>query len=238
MFGDPVEQYSPDNRYRLTFHNFEEPRMCYDICKFDLTDMHTYSSIEFDPLWALGIGQKGFSWSENQSIVSLPVVNFAKDFSPMESFFIYNSERNAFSSIRFANCWILSGNCHNDYIEIEYDDHIPGENPKYPTKDLKKPDKIRFNFSELQWTSVEFLEQFCELNKNTIVHSFKPLDNGWRPFKGQLPQTTEIIVWELKQFAEYGDAQSLKWFSEIQEFTSKIDYWVKASQYLGVKNRE
>jgi hypothetical protein len=233
MFGDPVEQYSPNKRYRLTFHNFEEPRMCYSICKFYLTDIHTYETIDFEPLWAIGIGQKGFSWSENEKFLSIPVASYRS-----ENFLIYDIENRRFTSLRFTNCWVVNGYCHDDYIEVEYDDHIEGENLKYPTKDLKKPGNIRFKFSKLQWTAIEFLGQFNELNKETVVHDFKPLDYGWRPFKGQLPQTTEIIVWELKKFAEYGDSQSIEWFDEIQKKINDIDYWSNASCYLGLRNRK
>lgn len=233
MFGDPVEQYSHNKQYRLTFHNFEEPRMCYNICKFYLTDLQTYRTIDFEPLWAIGVGESGYSWSENEKFLSIPISSF-----PTENFLIYDIENRQFSSFRFTNCWILNGSCHNDYIEIEYDEHIEGENLKYPTKDLKKPDNIRFDFSELQWTDINFLGQFNELNKNAIVHTFKPIDMGWRPFKGQLPQTTEILIWELEKFAEYGDKQSQQWFAEIEQTTNDIDFWVKASRYLGIRNRE
>lgn len=209
-----------------------------NICKFYLTDLQTYQSIDFDPLWAIGTGQMGFSWSEDQNIVSLPVVNFAKNLPAKESFFIYDNERKVFSSILFENCWILNGNCHNDFIEIEYAAPIEGENLKYPTKDLKKPGNIRFKFSKLQWTAIEFLNQFDELNRSANEYNFKPVDHGWRPFKGQLPQTTQIIVWELKKFAEYGDNQSIEWFDEIQKKTNDIDYWVNASRYLGLRTRK
>jgi hypothetical protein len=233
MFDDIIEQFSPSKRFRLTFHNFEEPTMCYNVCKFYLTDLQAYETVDFKPLWAIGAGKSGYSWSENEKFLSIPIASL-----PTEDFLICNIESRKFTSLRFGNCWVLNGRCHDDYIEIEYDERIEGENLKYPTKDLKKPGNIRFMFSKLKWTAIEFLEQFNELNKNAVVYDFKPLDHGWRQFKGQLPQTTEIIVWELKKFAEYGDSQSIEWFDEIQKKTNDIDYWVNASRYLGLRTRK
>ncbi len=64
------------------------------------------------------------------------------------------------------------------------------------------------------------------------------IDNGWRPFKGQLPQSTEILIERLKKFADYGDTQSKEWLAEINAKTNKIDCWVNASHYLGLKTRK
>jgi hypothetical protein len=232
---DKTEQYSPDKSHKLTFFDFDEPRMGMSICKFSLTDMQANQTIKFNPLLAIGIGQLTLSWSENQNYFSLPLVN------PTENFFIYNIADRQFSSIHFANCWVLTGHCNNDKIEIEYEDNqIPEriEHNKYPTKEFSKPVNLQFKFSELQWTDIKLLENFNELNKNATIHDLKPIDNGWRQFKGQLPQTTEVLVWELNEFAKYGDSQSIEWFDEIQAKRKDINYWVNASYYLGQRNRK
>jgi hypothetical protein len=235
-----VEQYSPGKRYRLTFSDFEEPRMMMSICRFSLTDLQTNEEIIFNPLWAIGIGQCGFSWSEDQNFVSLPIVSVTDVNRISESFFVYYIEKRQFASIHFSNCWVLDGYCHNDYIEIEYEgDQIPEriEHNKYPTKEFTQPAPLQFKFSELKWIDIEVLSQFNELNKNAVIHELKPIDNGWRPFRGELPSTTEVLIWELREFARYGDIQSQEWFAEIEAKTNNINYWVNASNYLGIKIR-
>ncbi len=57
---EKVEQYSPNKKYRLTYSDFEEPRMAMSICRFSLTNLQTNENIDFKPLWAIGIGQTGF----------------------------------------------------------------------------------------------------------------------------------------------------------------------------------
>ncbi len=232
---DKTEQYSPNKKYKITFFDFDEPRMGMNICKFSLTDLQTNSVIIFNPLSAIGVGQGTLSWSENENIFSLPITN------PTDNFFIYNVADNKFSSVHFTNCWVLTGHCHNEYIEIEYEDNqIPEriEHSKYPTKQFSKPANLQFKFSELQWVDIKLLQNFNELNNNAMVHELKPIDNGWRQFKGQLPQTTEVLVWELNEFAKYGDKQSKEWLAEIQSKTNNINYWINASQYLGLKERK
>ena len=97
---------------------------------------------------------------------------------------------------------------------------------------------MQFKFAELNWKDIQSLQQFVEINKNEIVYKLEPIDNGWREFKGQLPQTTEILVWELNEFAKYGDRQSKEWFDEIQSKTKDINYWINASKYLGTRKRK
>jgi len=235
---EKVEQYSPDKRYKLTYSDFEEPRMMMSICRFSLTDLQTNEEINFKPLWAIGIGQHGFSWSDDGNFVSLPIVYLPGGNVITESFFVYNIRKRKFASIHFTNCWILKGYCHNKILEIEYDDHIPADNLKYPVKDLAKPENIQFDFDDLQWNGIELLPQFNELNENGVINEFKPIDRGWRAFKGELPQTTETLIWNLKKFAEYGDVQSQEWFADVQAKTDKINYWVNASKYIGFKTRE
>ena len=233
MFGNPVEQYSPCKQFRLTIHNFEEPRMGYNVCKFYLTDLRTNETIDFEPLWAIGIGQNGLTWSENEKFLMLPVAGH-----PIESFFIYNIENETFTYLNFNNCWLLNGYCHDDYIEIEYDEKFESDHQKYPTKVFSKPPNLHFDFTELKWIDLTNINEFEALRRNDIVIDFKPIYLGWRPFKGQLPQSTEVIVWELKKFAEYGDTQSLDWLSEIADKAVDIDDWSKASRYLGVRQRK
>ncbi len=140
-----------------------------------------------------------------------------------------------FASVHFDNCWVLKGHCHNQFLEIEYNEQIPTDNLKYPVKDLAKPENIQFDFDDLQWNGIELLPQFNELNENAVINEFKLIDRGWRPFKGELPQTTETLIWNLKKFADYGDGQSQEWFADVQEKTDKINYWVNASKYIGFK---
>jgi hypothetical protein len=229
------EKYSPDKKYKLIFFDSIEPRMGMNMCKFSLTDLQTNKEITFAPLFAVGYNGHSTSWSENSNYFALPVCN------PSDCFFIYDISKRQFASIHFRNVWVLAAHFNFDNIEIEFEDsQIPESNEhiKYPTKHFLKPANLTFKFSELKWTDIKNLHQFSELNKNAVIIDLKPIDNGWRQFKGQLPQTTEVLVWELNEFAKYGDKQSKEWFEEIKAKTNDINYWVNATQYLGHKKRK
>jgi hypothetical protein len=237
---EKIEQFSPDKKFKLTFYDFDEPRMGMSVCRFSLINLQTNELIEFNPLRAIATDYEVIAWSDNKDFFSLSVVNPPESTTIKESFFIYDLIEKRFSQIYFDNCWVLTGKCHDDFIEIAYkEDQIPEriEHIKYPTKKFTKPTTLQFKFSELSWACVTALEQFNGLNQNAIIHKLQPIDNGWNDFKGQLPKTTEVLVWELRQFAEYGDVQSIIWLAEIEDKTPDINYWVNASRYLGFKIR-
>jgi len=229
-----IEEYSPDKRYKLTFYDFEEPRMGMNICKFFLHDLHTHSKIDFQPLHAM-LADNLTNWSENLNYFSVPTINV------YDNFFIYNLSKKEFTSIHFKNGWVLKGHLYNERIEIEFEEsQIPErkEHNKYPTKNYLKPDNLTFNFNELKWIEFNKLKDFNNLNEKIKIYNLQPIDNGWRKFKGKLPETTEILVWELNEFAKYGDEQSKIWFNQIQAITDDINYWINASEYLGIKKRK
>lgn len=228
------ERHSPDKNFKLTFFDSIEPRMGMNMCKFSLVDLQTNEEINFAPLWAVGYNGYSTSWSEDSNYFALPVC------SPSDCFFIYDLAKNQFASIHFSNVWELEVQFKQNNIEIEFNDSlIPDhhEHQKYPTKHYLKPENLVCPLAELNWTAIKSLQQFEELGKGAAIIDLKPIDNGWRQFKGELPQTTELLVRELIQFAKYGDKQSIEWFEEIQALTKDINYWTDASQYLGIRQR-
>ena len=227
------EKYSPNSQYKIKFYDFDEPRMGMTICKFKLYDLTNQTKTEFSSLWAIGYGN-GVSWSDNSDMFSLPIAN------PTDNYFIFDIKNQKFTSIHFRNCWVLNGNLYNDRIELEFrNDQIPErkEHNKYPTKNFSKPENLTFKLSELTWIDLTLLNDFDEINKNRALQDLQPIDNGWRRFKGDLPKDTEVLVWELREFAKYGDGQSIEWFESIKAKTKDINYWVSASHYLGLRKR-
>jgi hypothetical protein len=229
------EKYSPDKKYKLTFFDSIEPRMGMNMCKFSLMDLQNNKKIFFSNLFAIDDNGNSTSWSEDSNYFALPVCN------PSDCFFIYNITKNQFASIHFNNVWVLAAHCGIDNIEIEFEDsQIPerDEHNKYPTKHFLKPANLTFRYTELIWTDIIDIYNFSELNNNSDIIDLKPIDNGWRRFKGQLPQTTELIVWEINEFAKYGDSQSKKWMEEINARMLPINLWLKASFYIGHQKRQ
>ncbi len=229
-----TEKYSPDKNYKLEFFDSIEPKMGMNMCKFSLVNLHNNKKINFEPLFAVGYNGYSTSWSENSNYFALPVC------SPSECFFIYDIEKGLFTSIRFCNVWILAAQLKFDKIEFEYENsQIPErtEHIKYPSRKNSKVTNMNFQLSELQWENINNLQQFKELNKNLAILDLKPNDNNWTDYKGQLPQTTEVIDSELNEFAKLGDKQSNEWFNEIKSKTKDVNYWVKASKYLEIRKR-
>jgi len=218
---EKYEQDSPNKTYKVEFYDFDEPRMGMTICRFRLTNLTNNNVIEFYPLWAIGIGND-VSWSNDSKLFSLPIAN------PTDNYFIFDNTNQKFTSIHFPNCWVTKGHLFSDRIEIEFrDDQIPErkEHNKYPTKNYSKPENSVFKLSDLTWYDLNRLVDFNEINKDQTIHDLKPIDNGWRKFKGNLPTNTEVLIWELREFAEYGDKQSIEWFESIKAKTKDINYW-------------
>lgn len=232
---DTTEILSPDNNFKLHFYDAIEPRMMMTMSKFSLTDLRTKDKVMFKPLLTLGYKGHSTSWTDSSRFFSLAIG------LPSDSFFIYDTHTKTFAAIHFNNVWVLDGHCFDDRIEIEFrDDQIPErkEHNKYPTKNFAKPTNLTFNFDTLTWTSIDKIGNYKSLPDNRVVYDLKPIDNGWREFKGDLPQTTKVLVWELNEFAKYGDRQSKEWWDEIQSKTADINYWVNASEYLGQRRRK
>jgi hypothetical protein len=109
---------------------------------------------------------------------------------------------------------------------------------QYSTRHFTKPKNLTLKFDDLKWFSNDRLENFKKIESEIEQHDLKPIDNGWREFKGILPQTTELIVWELKEFAKYGDKQCEMWLNELMTKTNDPNVWTKTSDYIGHKTRK
>jgi len=232
---ETTEILSPDNKQKLHFYDSIEPRMGMTISKFSWTDLLTKEKIKFSGIWTLGYKGHSTSWSDNSNYFSLSIGN------PFDCFLIVDTKTKIFSVVAFSNVWVLEAKCYNDKIEIEFsEDQIPErtEHNKYPTRHFTKPQNLTLKFSDLKWFSVDRLENFKKIESEIQQYDLKPIDNGWREFKGVLPQTTELIVWELKEFAKYGDKQSEMWLNELMAKTTDPNVWTKTSDYIGYKKRQ
>ncbi len=232
---ETTEILSPDNNQKLHFYDSIEPRMGMTISKFSLTNLLTKEKVKFPGIWTLGSKGQSTSWSDNSNFFSLAIG------SPFDCFLIVDTKTKQFSVIAFLNVWNLEAKCYNDKLEIEFsDDEIPErtEHEKYPTKHFTKPDNVIFPFVNLNWFPVDRLNDFKKIENEVEQLDLKPIDNGWREFKGILPQTTELIIWDLKEFAKYGDKQCEMWLNELMTKTNDPNVWKKTSDYIGHKTRK
>lgn len=232
---ETTEILSPDNYQKLHFYDSIEPSMGMTMSKFSFTNLLTQEKIKFPGIWTLGYKGYSASWSDNSNFFSLAIGN------PFDCFLIIGIKMNQFSVIPFLNVWNLKARCYNDKIEIEFsDDQIPEriEHDKYPTKQFTKPDNLIFPFDKLNWFAIDRLMDLKKIENEVEKLDLKPVDNGWRKFKGILPQTTDVQVWNLKVFADYGDKQSIEWLNELNQLTDDPNLWVKTSDYIGHKTRK
>lgn len=232
---ETTEILSPDNNQKLHFYDSIEPRMGMTISNFSLTNLLTKEKVKFPGIWTLGYKGHSTSWSDNSNFFSLAIG------SPFDCFLIVDTKTKQFSVIAFLNVWNLEAKCHNDKLEIEFsDDPIPErtEHDKYPTKHYTKPDNLRFPFDNLNWFPIDRLKDFKKIENEVEQLELKPIDNGWRTFKGTFPKTTDVQVWDLKVFADYGDKQSIEWLNELNQLTDDPNLWIKTSDYIGHKTRK
>jgi len=186
------------------------------------------------PLYTLFQGQKT-SWSSESDHFLLPVS------SEIDFFFIYNLITKQFAAIPFENVWILDGSLVEKRVVIHFDNNeIPDrrERENYPTKKYSSPEDLEFKLSDLEWESFDGLSEVKELVSRKPLIPFNPIDCGWKEFKGLFPQTTQVLVWELNKFAEYGDKQAQVWIEQVKSTSPNFNYWVEASVYIGHKERE
>lgn len=222
--------HSPNKTRRLDFFNVIEPHMGMTLCNFSLTNILSHNRIEFGPLGAVGYNGNACSWSPNSNIFSLPVAN------PQNCIFVFNCSNMQFATILVKNPWIIKAHCYDYSSELELkDNQLPerAKHNKYPTKYYSKPENIIFYHSDLLWYDIENLSNLKYINQGKEITDLAPIDNGWNIFKGELPKSTEIIVWELRKFAEYGDPQSIEWINMIDRLKTKVNPWEKASHYIG-----
>ena len=232
---DTTEIISPDNNQKLHFYDSIEPRMGMTMSKFSLTDNLNKEKIKFTGIWTIGYKGHSASWAENSNYFSLAIG------IPFDCFLVVDITTKVFGVIKFLNVWNLDAKCYNDKIEIEFSDNqIPEriEHNKYPTRHFTKPKNLSLKFDELKWFGIDRLDNFKKIECEIEQYDLKPIDNGWREFKGILPQTTELRVWELKEFAKYGDKQSEMWLNELMTKTNDPNLWTKTSDYIGHKTRK
>ena len=232
--NDSTEILSPDNNQKLDFYDSIEPRMGSTMSKFSLTNNLTKEKIKFPDIWTKGYKGHSTSWADNSSYFSLAIG------IPFDCFLVVDIKTKEFGVIKFLHVGNLEAKCYNDKIEIDFrDDQIPErtEHNKYPTRLFTKPQSLTFKFSNLKWFNVGRLVNFKTVETEIEQFNLKPIDNGWREFNGNLPQTTELIVWELKEFAKYGDKQSEMWLKEVMTKTGNPNVWKKTSEYIGHKKR-
>lgn len=234
-WGEPKYLDSPDNRHYLAFSHFAEPKMGVTICLFNLINSDSDIIQRFEPLVALGNGYQT-RWSNNSIYFSIPLITID------DNYFIYNLNKLEFAIVPVENAWILKSNLTDTYFELEYDEsEIPDlkEEKEYPTKNYLKPENIQIPLNELNWHKLQCISDFEKLYKNEKLVQLRPIDKGFRDFKGEFPASNDRTVWDIERFAEYGDVQSQEWLNEIKQKTSNDFYrWENASKYIGLKNRK
>jgi len=234
-WGDTKYLDSPNSDFYLTFSHFAEPKMGVTVCLFNLINRQNEIIENFEPLVALGNGNEA-NWSEDSNYFSTPLITVD------DNYFIYDIKHKMFSVIPVKNAWVLKSFLTNTRFELEYEDsQIPDKKEaiNYPTKNYLKPDNYKVDLKELTWHNVDEIKNFKQVYNSKKAIELRPIDKGFRVFKGDFPLTTDRTVWDIERFAEYGDEQSRIWMTEINTLT-KGDYyrWKNASDYIGHKKRE
>ena len=154
-------------------------------------------------------------WSENSKFFSTPIIQTNLDNG---GYFIYDIEEKKFATIPVEHIWVLESLLTNTFFEIAYrDDQIPykNENEYYPTEIFLKSESIRVKLDELLWHKLDEINAFEQIYKSKQVIAVCLIDKEFRPFKEEFPLSTDIKIWDVEQFAEYGDEQSKIWINEI-----------------------
>jgi len=123
---------------------------------------------------------------------------------------------------------------------------VGGGITELPYKRYHKPTDITFDLNILEFYPISDLQNILSLTTDDKNYSLGLVDGGYNEFKGKFPKDTisgyngrAFEVYQLKDFADYGDEISKFWLEEIKRKTNNnYSLWNKVSQYIGHRRRQ
>jgi len=212
---------------------------------FHLIDNHSTIIESYEPFSTNG----QIFWSPNgkQIVVGVDL--------PKDGYLIHDIQNNSFAWVKNTSMEMLNIRIDEKEIIFEFPkdelDRFNGcyqkpfgrESNELPIIKYEYPKTSEFVLKDLKFYPREILKNISNLSENEI--NLYPIKVGYLPFDGILPQNTydgyngrDFEVYQLEEFADYGDPQSIEWLNQIKnKVGSDYNKWAKVSEYLGLLKR-
>jgi hypothetical protein len=229
LISKEIENYkSPNGKFSIILSHFQEPLNTIVISYFCLTDRFGKILEKFEYLISYSIPEL-IHWSPNSFFFTVPMYN-------IDSILIYSLTNRKICTIPVEEVYKTKIKLETDSILFYFDDDsaINFENSEfYPTKNFIIPDPIRIEFNRLKWFDVKDYTNLIEHTKNQEKIKFSLKYIGFKEFNGINPQSTDIEIYKIKRFAEYGHTPSIEWINNLNKNWG-CDYydWEKISKYI------
>jgi hypothetical protein len=223
------------------------------ICCFTLLDDKDNIIDNFEPITGISSGLS--KWSDDSNYFIVAVDGAVKGYSTLWGYLIIKFPERTFSFIKISNPYPLELQFRNENVIISYEEKqvvlsnsaqtIGDGISQTPKRKYLKPDDLSFNLNDLKFYPRENLGNLETYFQNETNYDLKLIADGFFEFKGTLPQNTEhlyhnkpISVYQLKEFADYGDEVAKEWLEEIKQKTNNnYNHWYKVSYYIGYQKR-
>jgi hypothetical protein len=225
---DIIKYKSPNKKYSIILSHFQEPLNCVYISFFCLTDRWGRIIEKFEYLISYSIS-KLIQWSPNSNFFTIPLYN-------LDCIGIYNVMDKKITAIPVSNIYKINLLLEDNAIHFLFNDENTINFEKsdlYPTKKYKIPDPILFEFNVLKWYDVSDYKNMFEEVKRIEKVDTKLEYLGFNEFTGEYPSSTDIEIFKVRRFAEYGHPVSIHWMNELKKNWGNNYYeWEYISKYL------
>ncbi|MBP6460276.1 MAG: hypothetical protein KA264_09285 [Crocinitomicaceae bacterium] len=226
--NDIIKYRSPDKKYKIVLSHFREPLNTVVISFFCLTDKFGRIIEKFDFLISLSMSAK-IQWSLNSEYFTIPIYN-------NDSIGIYNVKENKISLIPVLDIYNIETKLDNSSIEFMYSDNYAINFEKsndYPTKKIRIPKNIKIDLETLNWFCPSEFNKIMQFTKIQEKISFKLEYLEFNEYKGDFPTNTDIEIFKIERFAEYGHKQSIELINSLNQKNENYYNWEKISKYVG-----
>ena len=227
----PRSFWSPDKRRRVIFSHDEEYAMGWYRWYVTLADKNNI----LQPFPYIAASERYCTWSTDSRFFAVRIL----DSRPV--MFIWDCDKERFAILDFDSpsgeiIFSKRGDFKfeiNDYglerrSEIlnkidQWDPVLEDKPPEWPLIRYKK-NSLKFKRSELKFYPTDKLPDIWKLVKKQKRYELDIIEDGFLPFRGEMPQSTEhkvngkrMKIFQLEAFAQYGDKTCQKWLKEVHK---------------------
>jgi hypothetical protein len=229
LTSNRIQKYrSANGKNRIVLSHFQEPLNNVVISFFCLTTRFGKILEKFEYLISFSI-PKLIQWSPDSNCFSIPLYNF-------NGIGIYNLSTKKICFIPVAEIFNIEIQLDNHQIHFHFDDSYAVNFEKsdlYPVKTVKIPEAVIIDFESLIWFDVKDYNSMFQLSKTQAKINFHLEYLQFEEYKGEFPITTDIEIYKIVRFAEYGHKQSIEWLNELNLISGgKFYHWEMLSKYI------
>lgn len=229
LTSDRIQKYrSANGKNRIVLSHFQEPLNNVLISFFCLTIRFGKILEKFEYLISFSI-PKLIQWSPDSNCFSIPIYNY-------NGISIYNLSTRKICLIRVNDVFNIKIKLENNKIHFCFDDSYSLNFEKselYPVKKFKIPEAVIIDFESIAWFDVIDYKSMLQFAKEQAKINFNLEYLEFEEYKGEFPTTTNIEIYKLIRFADYGHKQSIEWLNKLNLISAGKYYdWEMLSKFI------